>query len=81
MVYLCSKNIGIKFGWKNFWCPRSVTLRRHEKNANNSKNTFKKFKSLKHQNHSTMEVGLTKKKFSKKSHATVPLSMYFKMGE
>ncbi len=39
MVYLCSKNIRIKFGLKNFWCPRSVTLRGHEKNAYNSKNT------------------------------------------
>ena len=42
MVDLSSKNIRIKFGWKKCWCPRSVTLRGHEKNANNSKYTSKK---------------------------------------
>ena len=41
MEDLFNKNIRLKFGWKNFWCPRSVTLRGHEKNANNLKNTVK----------------------------------------
>ncbi len=40
-VDLFSKNIRIKFGCKNFWCPRSESLRGHEKNANNSKYTQK----------------------------------------
>jgi len=40
-VDLFSKNIRIKFDCKNFWCPRSDSLRGHEKNANNLKNTQK----------------------------------------
>ena len=72
MVDLSCKNIRIKFGWKNFWCPRSVTLRGHEKNANNLKYTQKNLKSLKHQNHSTMVVRLTKKNFSKKISCYCP---------
>ena len=77
MVDLSCKNIRIKFGWKKFWCPCSVTLRGHEKNANNLNIRKKNKKSLKHQNHSTMVVRLTKKIFSKKSHATVPLSSQY----
>ncbi len=42
MEDLFNKNIRIKFGWKIFWCPGSVTLHWHEKNANNSKYTLKK---------------------------------------
>ncbi len=74
MVDLSSKNKKIEIFWKFFWFPRSDSLRGNDKNVYNSKNTWKNLKSLKHQNQSTIEVGLTEKIFSKKSHAPVPLT-------